>query len=146
MMMAGEQLMIFDGTFQGLLCAVFDIYEYRFGEVNIQQEGMAQGSVFSAPHLVATRPEHANRVWEGLAKKIPRPAMQQVYHTWLSEQPEAAGAIVRYMRYAFSGVAHMEKDYGHEAVRYITDSAKKVHREKHRMEAFVRFQRSRDNL
>jgi probable DNA metabolism protein len=37
-------------------------------------------------------------------------------------------------------------DYGTPAVRYVSDTAQKVHREKHRMEAFVRFQKTADDL
>lgn len=40
----------------------------------------------------------------------------------------------------------MEYDYSHPAVLFVTDTARKVHREKHRMEAFVRFQQTKDNL
>jgi probable DNA metabolism protein len=40
----------------------------------------------------------------------------------------------------------METDYSHDAVLTINQTAKKVWREKHRMEAFVRFQKTGDGL
>jgi probable DNA metabolism protein len=40
----------------------------------------------------------------------------------------------------------MEEDYSHPAVLTVFQTAKKVWREKHRMEAFVRFQRTADGL
>jgi probable DNA metabolism protein len=40
----------------------------------------------------------------------------------------------------------MEKDFSNAAVLAVTQTAKKVWREKHRMEAFVRFQKTGDQL
>ena len=40
----------------------------------------------------------------------------------------------------------MEQDYGNPDVLMVVQTAKKVWREKHRMEAFVRFQKTADDL
>ena len=40
----------------------------------------------------------------------------------------------------------VENDYGHPDVLAVQQTSKKVHREKHRMEAFVRFQLTNDGL
>ena len=54
--------------------------------------------------------------------------------------------ILSYIQYVFRSSSTIEHDYSHPAVLTITETAVKVGREKHRMEAFVRFQLTKDNL
>ena len=44
------------------------------------------------------------------------------------------------MRYCYASAVNIETDYGHGAVLTIAQTARKVGREKHRFEAFVRFE------
>ena len=140
------QTLIYDGTFAGLLSAVFDIYEYRFADVHVVPQEQVQANIFGQHHIVHTDEQKAQRVWKGLGRHISKAAGNQLYKTFLSEQPEMPDMLVGYIRHAFANTESIEKDYAHHAVRYVMDMAKMVHREKHRMEAFVRFQRTNDDL
>ncbi|MEJ7681376.1 MAG: TIGR03915 family putative DNA repair protein [Segetibacter sp.] len=53
---------------------------------------------------------------------------------------------MKYVQYAFSQKQTIESDYSNHAVLTVIQTAKKVHREKHRMEAFIRFQLTGDGL
>ncbi|EPL6452632.1 TIGR03915 family putative DNA repair protein, partial [Acinetobacter baumannii] len=48
--------------------------------------------------------------------------------------------------YVFSSHSSVEKDYSHPSVLAIAQWTKKVGREKHRMEAFIRFKKTKDEL
>ena len=50
------------------------------------------------------------------------------------------------IRYIFSMPEKAELDYSHPVVLYISKTAKQVGREKHRMEAFVRFRLTKDDI
>ena len=54
--------------------------------------------------------------------------------------------LLRYVKYVIAGKHGVENDYGHPDVLQVQQTSKKVHREKHRMEAFVRFQLTKDGL
>jgi probable DNA metabolism protein len=54
--------------------------------------------------------------------------------------------LLQYAQYIFSGAANAAMNFGHAAVLGVTQTARKVGREKHRMEAFVRFQQLKDGL
>lgn len=138
--------LVYDGSFAGLLTAVFDVYEYKYADARIVPENRHQGAVFGNNHAVHTEEEKANRVWNGLKQKASLAAVAQVYKTFLSEQPDMEDMLLHYMRHIFSSVPGAEQDHSHPAVLYVTHTAKKVHREKHRMEAFVRFSQSTDGL
>lgn len=140
------QTIIYDGSFEGLLCAVFDVYEYKFAEVQICRQEHFKGNVFQRVHHANFDAAHAERVLKGLEKKLSRDAMQQLYRAFLSEGEGIENVLLRYMQYVFANAATVEKDYSHPAVITIAQTAKKVWREKHRMEAFVRFQKTADNL
>jgi probable DNA metabolism protein len=136
----------YDGSFLGLLTAVFDIYEYKYDAVNIMPEQQRQDSLFGNTHTTITEDKKAARVWKGLQQRVSPAACKQLYKTFLSEEKEMENKLLQYIQYVFSSRVSVESDYSHPAVLYVTTTAKKVHREKHRMEAFVRFQQTRDQL
>lgn len=138
--------LVYDGSFEGLLTSVFETYEYKFPDVTFAPEATLQHGLFGNQHHVVTDEKKAERVWEGFKKKVSPAAVQQVYKSWLSEQPGMDFTIYSYMKYAFENGTSIEKDFSHPAVLIISDTAKKVHREKHRMEAFIRFQLTQDQL
>jgi probable DNA metabolism protein len=137
---------VYNGSFEGFLCAVFDVYEYRFTDVNIVPEHKHLPSLFAEPHTANFNLAHSDRVWKGMQKKLTNEAQDQIYRTFLSEIDGIENTLLQYIQYVFSSHAFMEKDYSNAAVLTVTQTAKKVWREKHRMEAFVRFQRTADGL
>jgi probable DNA metabolism protein len=140
------QTIVYNGSFEGFLCAVFDVYEYKFTDVNIVPAYKHQPSLFAEPHIVNLDLHHSDRVWKGLQKKLTKDAQDQVYRSFLSELDGIENTLLQYIQYVFASDAFMEEDYSHAAVLALTQTAKKVWREKHRMEAFVRFQRTADGL
>ncbi len=137
----------YDGTMAGLLSAVFEAYEQKAqDECAIVKESIAAMDAFARRVPVATDAGRARRVWAGLSKKLSREALEELHRCFLSELPEVEGMLLAYMRYAFKSTVKMEEDFGHPAVLWVSQTARKVWREKHRMEAFVRFQELGDGL
>ena len=137
---------VYDGSVEGFLCAVFDVYEYKFTDVNIVPAHKHQPSLFAASHTANFNLQHSDRVWQGLQKKLTKDAQDQLYRTFLSELDGIENTLLQYIQYVFSTDTFMEEDYSNAAVLTVFQTAKKVWREKHRMEAFVRFQRTADDL
>lgn len=136
----------YDGSFEGFLSAVFDVYEYRFSSVRIVPTHRFQHTLIGDTHQSVTNEEHANRVLKGLKKKISTGALNQFYSCFLSELENIEDVLLEYVQYVFSSKVSIEYDFSHRAVMKIAETAKKVHREKHRMEAFVRFHLTKDEL
>ncbi len=139
-------IVTYDGTFEGWLSCVFDIYEYKFSEVHISTGERIQASIFKKHHASFFNSEKAARVWKGLAGKISSVALRQLYKTFLSEENGMENILLQYVQYAFSNKLSIESNFSNNAVLKVVQTAKKVDREKHRMEAFIRFQLTRDNL
>lgn len=139
-------VVIYDGSFEGLLTAVFEIYEYKIEQPNIVSSNMAEGSLFGKLHYVHTDNLKCGRVYKKLKDKLTPNAFSQLFKTFLSEQRGIENVIFRYAAYVLSSKVSVENNFGHSDVLMLQQTSRKVHREKHRMEAFVRFQLTKDNL
>lgn len=136
----------YDGTFEGWLCVVFEVYERRMTDVNIVEEQKGISSLFGSIITTSTDETKARRVWQGICKKVSVNAAKQLYRSFLSEEQGREDILLSYARYALASKQSIEYDYAHPAVRYVIDTDKKIRREKHRMEAFVRFALTGDGI
>ena len=140
------RMMVYDGTFGGFLTAVFEMYEYKWKDVKMVKQSQYQVSVFGQDHEVITDNTKAVRVWKGILKYTTVSAAESLYHTWLSEMPNIEKYLLQYITYLFAKKQAVDTDFSHAAVLKIAQVTKQVHRERHRMEAFVRFQLTKDGL
>ncbi|RFM26304.1 TIGR03915 family putative DNA repair protein [Deminuibacter soli] len=139
-------MVLYDGSFEGWLTAVFEIYEYKLADVQFAQEHACNLSMFHSRHTVQTNAAKARRVWQSLVQRNSIDAANAVYHTFLSEQQGIDAVLLRYMQHAFKQQKPVETDYSHPSVITVIQTDRKVRREKHRMEAFIRFQLTGDGL
>jgi probable DNA metabolism protein len=134
----------YDGTFTGWLCAVFDVYAYKLRDATIR--AASARSVPAPTRVIHTDEQKATRVWKGLVGRTSTHAARRLYTAFLSGEKGMEDQLLGYIRYVFSQPRSVENDYNHPSVRYIVDTDKKVYREKHRIEALVRFQHTKHDL
>ena len=139
-------IVIYDGSFEGLMTAIFEIYEYKIAQPNIVNSNKETGSLFGNVHEVQTNKEKTARVFKKLKDKLTPNAFSNLYKTFLSEIKDIENILYRYIAYILSSKASVENDYSNADVLMLQQITRKVHREKHRMEAFVRFQLTQDQL
>ncbi|WP_153797259.1 TIGR03915 family putative DNA repair protein [Foetidibacter luteolus] len=138
---------IYNGSFEGWLTAVFEIYEYNINEeVVIVKDAIYQPSLLTQEHIVTPDDTKAKRVWNGLKQKLSPRALETLYHSFLSEDKGIENQMLQYARLVFSNKLTIEHNFSNSAILKITQTAQKVRRERHRMTAFVRFQLTSDGL
>jgi len=137
---------IFDGTFYGLLTAVFESYERKHPRIQLCCRETYAPEFFSGHIDIHSDKVKAQRVWKGLQQKVAPVHLGHFYKAFFSEQAAIHLALFRYARYIFDHPAGHDFNYGHEDVLTIAQMSQRVHREKHRMEAFVRFKKSGNGL
>lgn len=137
---------VYDGTWPNYLSAVFEIYERKLSEANIYRHDRYQPGMFAQPIRIATDQKKADRVWQGLKSKLSAQALNNVFSCYLSELEGIEDTLLTYIRLVFSSAQSVEDAYGHSAVLRVAQVGRMVHREKHRMEAFVRFQLTQDDM
>lgn len=138
----------YDGSFDGLLTVLLEMYERKTPPNSIQPAAAAQGGLFTATVPIATSEEKAARVWQGLLKYMAKEARTRLYHVFLSERADREIIICRYVQLAVEaqGRVDVAENYTNDSVRLVADIDKQMFREKHRMEAFVRFEKTQDEL
>ena len=136
----------YDGTFEGLLTVLFSIYESKSPPNTIQPEATAQTGLFAPPAHRDTDEARAARVWDGLLKTMDTEARTRLYHVFLSEVPDREMLLFRYVDLALRSPVDVAENYANADVRRVQRLAQQMFREKHRMEAFVRFEKTADEL
>ncbi|QNF33886.1 TIGR03915 family putative DNA repair protein [Adhaeribacter swui] len=137
----------YDGSFEGLLTVIFEIYERKgWPDKIIKEQHLQQASLFAASIAVVTNTEKADRVWQGVLRKVSATAGVQLFKAFLSELPEVEMVIFNYIKLALASPINIEENFAADCVRQIAQITRQVFRESHRMEAFVRFQKTQDDL
>ncbi len=130
---------LYDGSFEGLLTAVFDVYDRKAAEAQIIAQDRYQSDAFAERAEVVTDDNKANRVWRGLQKKLSVGGLSNLFSLYLSERPDREDLLLAFCRMAFATDEKVEENFSSPVVLQIAQTGKQLHREKHRFEAFVRF-------
>ena len=137
---------VFDGSFEGLLTAIFEFYEHKPEKIQLVWQKFYQPAMLEETVFIINDEAKAKRVWKGLQKKLSPDGLNQFYTAYLSEQPQTFQDLFDYACYIFNNPAGAEKNFGNPHVIAISQIVKKVGRERHRMKAFIRFQKTADGM
>lgn len=140
--------LVYDGTFEGLLTAVFEIFEYKFSNAEIiSQENYVSENMFSEVHNVVTSKEKSDRVLKKLETNLGKGGISQLLKVYFSERKDLEflilSAIQQSIKYPEQNIL---KNYGDNEILEISKINKSINREVHRMHAFVRFEKLKDEV
>lgn len=137
--------LIYDGSYTGWLSAVFAAYEYRIASPQMVASRFADQSLFG-DQVVSIDEAKARRVMDKMKTVFSKDGVRKVYWAFLSEKKGIENELFAFLKYGLESNINIEKDFSHPAVLCVHQVSRQVHREKHRMEAFVRFQLTADGL
>lgn len=135
---------VFDGSWAGLLTAVFHAFERKEAQLRLVHRKQYQPQVFGDDWEILADPPKAERVGIALRKEMQEGFRQQLYRAFLSEQAEAYDAVFQLIRRFFAGERSLAAQLGDPIVLQVLQIAHSVSREAHRMKAFVRFALAED--
>ncbi len=140
--------LLYDGSFEGLLTAIFEVFEYRFEPAEIISEHLQSNCVlFSEFHQVDTDREKAERVLRKLEIPLGKDGISQLLKVYLSEDTDAERLILEAVRQSVRlPRENVLENYADPAMMQIAKINKSVAREVHRMHAFVRFEKLQDEV
>ena len=140
-------ILFYDKTFEGFLTAVFEVFEYKYTDVQIVHAATFQNSFFAEPIEIITNPEKSDRVLKRLEKQLGKSGIQEILYAFLSENPTREAVLFQTISYAVANPdKNILKDFSHSAVMQLAKLVKSVHRERHRMKAFIRFELLKDGI
>ena len=137
----------FDGTLDGLLTAVFEVFALHEQPEQLLTEGEPLPLFCERTYQVHTDEEKARRVWAGLEKRLSKEAMRLISVSWLSELTELNQPLFMYICKVFRQPANsqsIERNFADPDVLAVTNIARRVLHEQLRMKQFIRFQKAKD--
>lgn len=138
---------VYDGSFEGLLCCIFESYKQKILPDKIEDRVVHQPVLIGQVVEVQTFKSHAQRVLIGLNKRTEGQAENLFYKVFLSEIPNLESTVFRVAQLILEkGNSTALENFASPYVLQCFQIAKKMDREIHRMHAFVRFQLTDDGL
>lgn len=140
-------LLSYDSTFEGFLTTVFEIFEFKYPNPKIIKNSDVQQNLFAKPIEVITDTAKADRVMKKLKEQLEADGVRSLIYSFLSEKDAIEDVLLTVIQYAVANpTKNILKDFSNDAVLQISQLTKSVGREKHRMEAFIRFELLKDGI
>lgn len=135
----------YDGSFDGLLTAVFDSYSRR-ERIDVLVRGvMLQTNLFADDaYSVMTDENKAARVWKALAKKLSKGALGAIATAYLCTDDAGDMVVYRFVCRVIDSEQSIENDFSDADVVQLLKNCRRVRGEAHRLLQFVRFQKAAD--
>lgn len=137
---------IYDGTFPGLLTAIYQWFNNRQTGDNITTLSGFEPDLFTQPEMVITDPNLAGQLLKIVAGKLSKPAFHDLYFCFLSEEVGIEKAIADFIQKSLIYGGGFEQNFADDTVRMIRKTSDRVSYEIHRYHGFVRFRKMSDGL
>jgi probable DNA metabolism protein len=134
-----------DGSFEGLLCAIFKAYSNGRTPDAIEASCREQRQLFDQYMIIATDPSTASRVWKKLKEYMGGKRRQTLFHAYLSGHPGLETLIYRRIADVIAGYRNPAAQRDLSTAIQIDKLSQKVRREAHRMKGFIRFRHIDDH-
>ncbi len=136
---------IYDGSFSGFLCCVFESVYANEVPSAIHTAQLAPVSLFQQK-LVETDPEKAQRVAKSIPCKLTKRAVELLKTCFLSYLPEKEIYMLRFLLRGYQEGASFMGQLGHEDLAPLLKAEKHLLNEAHLLKGFIRFQDSNGYL
>jgi len=130
---------IYDGSFEGLLTAIYEAYYRRETPEKILSSDNVQNSLFIKYVHINTDQEKAQRVYDAIVQKISPSAAKNALYAFLSEAQDAGTAIYRYLKLGWKMGKSVDSALAEPHVFRVHALRKKVSQEAGKMLGLVRF-------
>ena len=143
-------IVLYEPSFEGWLSAVFYVYANKLQDDNLLQliaQDCYVPSLIAHETSIETDADKAERVLTKLNKLLGRSGMRNILWGFLSEKDNIGTTLFQVVKYAIDYPNRpIMQDLGNLDVLELVQTVKSVAREKHRMEAFVRFEHTTDDI
>ncbi len=134
----GDVVYCYDGSFEGLLCCVFESYAQK--ELPLDVTSLEDGAPLLLPvRIVETDEERARRVLISIPQKICPEALSLVKRGFLTCHPKKERLILNFLRLGFATGAKVIQMLADETVHELNKAVQHLGGEAHLYTGFVRF-------
>lgn len=130
---------IYDGSFDGLLTAIYEAYYRRqIPEEILSEDSLQQNFLVKKIHI-ETDEEKAKKVYTSIETKISEQALKNCFYVFLSERLDRGTIIYKYLRLGWKIGEIIDQNLSDNTVLTVHKIRQQVSREVHRMLGLARF-------
>lgn len=137
---------LYDGSFEGLLTAIYHAYYDKDDPVAILPFWEEGSNFLYTYKKVETDRNKWNKVYGAIQDKISHYSLKRIYNVYLSEMEDSGIIILRYLREAFRIGSGIDDYQTNPAVRDLEGIYHKVRLEVHRFLGLVRYKRLENGI
>ena len=134
----GVAVYVYDGSFDGLLCCVFESYAAREIPADVLPD-LAELPLLLPVKRVETRQDHAERVRRAIPKKMGYPALAFIKRAFLTCHPQKDLLILKFLRMGFRVGPSVMRGLTDDTVHALTAAVRHLDNEAHLYKGFIRF-------
>lgn len=128
----------YDGSFEGLLCCVFESYAQKEIPAAIYPPNETQTLLFGVKNI-RTDPERAQRVFTSIPQKIGQPALEFIERAFLTCLPQKELYILLFLRLGYHYGSRVMALLTNDAVNTLQKAVKHLNKEAELLLGFLRF-------
>ncbi|MGI6188943.1 MAG: DNA metabolism protein [Clostridiales bacterium] len=137
---------IYDGSFEGMLTAVYESYIRHECPEKILKGDCLQDNLFVEYVFIDTDEQKAKTLYDAVKKKISPGAVKCILYAYLSEDKEAGTAVYQYLKLGWKMGKQVDSAIAHPWVFQIHTLYNKVRGEAGRMLGLIRFNLLRNGI
>lgn len=137
---------IYDGSFNGLLTAIYEIYYRREIPDQLLSAQADSDQLFTKRITIETEETKATKVYDAVYTKISPRSLRHTYYVYLSENPDSGLWIYQYLHLGWQLGNKLDFLLSDDRVQLIHRQSKKVSFECHRLLGLIRFQLLKRNI
>lgn len=130
---------IYDGSYEGLLTSVFEAYSRKENPKMICEDGVMQQGLLDDYINIETNADKADRVYNGIVKKVNKLTAENTYIAYLSHQTDKGKIIYEYIKLAMIYKNNVDNYLTNKYVDLLTKMNRYTTRENHKFLGFIRF-------
>ncbi|ABW18201.1 TIGR03915 family putative DNA repair protein [Alkaliphilus oremlandii] len=137
---------IYDGSFEGILTAIYHAYYNKEIPEQILSQDDLQESLMVRKVYIETDMEKADKVYHSVETKISKQAMKNIFYVYLSEERDRGTMIYQYLKLGWKMGKSIDGNLKNNHVLVVQNMYKKVSKEIHLMLGLVRFKELKNDL
>lgn len=130
---------IFDGSFEGLLTAIYESYLRHEKPAAIISDSYHQSSLFDSFVEIRSDTLKAERVYYAIKDRISQDALVNTFYVFLSELHERGNIIYNYLDLGWRVGSKIHLHLSDDRVLNVHNLCQKVRSERHRLLGLIRF-------
>lgn len=141
-----EMIYVTDGSFEGILTAVFEAYKNKEEPRSIVTKDCFQPTLASEIRYIDTNQEKSDRVYNSIVSKMSYDVLELIYKAWLSEHRDVGAAIYRYIKIGLEIGNKVLSYIQNPDVQMVNDLCLKVSKEVHLFLGILRFNKLKNGI